>query len=175
VVLDVAVASNRLDVSPLYGSSEAVARALRSFVNGKLKAQIGGPDGREYLPFNTMNVPNQKGYKPGTDQNEDLFAGGDPRTNQDWVLLAVHTLLLREHNRICDILISQYSDWDDERLYQTARLVLSSKIQMIANAYQVFFSPCPHTGLCERLKWLTSVCCPVADVVFYSGNAPALF
>lgn len=43
--------STWLDLSPLYGSSEAVTRELRSFIDGKLKTFIG-PDGYAYLPLN---------------------------------------------------------------------------------------------------------------------------
>jgi hypothetical protein len=45
--------------------------------------------------------------------------------------VSIHTLLLREHNRLCDIVLSQHPDWDDERVYQTMKLVMSSKIALI--------------------------------------------
>lgn len=66
--------------------------------------------------------------------------------NQDWLLLAIETLLLREHNRLCDILIAQYPHWDDETLYQFARVGMSVKYQMIANNYQqaYFTEEMPH-------------------------------
>jgi len=54
-------------------------------------------------------------------------------------MLAVHTLLLREHNRLCDILATQHPEYDDEQLYQTVRLLLSSKYMLIANAYQMAY------------------------------------
>jgi peroxidase len=135
-----------LDASALYGSTEDVARVLRSYKHGKLKAAIG-KDGREYLPFN--NGPETLGMRtrPGVNVTS-LFMGGDPRTNEDWIMLSydfyaiycthstqsvtsVHTLLLREHNRLCGILHSQHPDWDDERLYQTIRLVIGSKVALI--------------------------------------------
>lgn len=39
-------------------------------------------------------------------------------------LMMYATIWLREHNRVCDILKQQHPDWDDERLFQTARLIL---------------------------------------------------
>ena len=132
-------ATTWLDASPLYGSTEDVARKLRSFSGGKLLTQnvssskIGN---MEYLPFNSMDVPTNS---PPDIPTNSLFAGGDPRTNQDWVLLAVHTLLLREHNRLCDLITAQRSNYDDETLYQTARLLIGAKLQLIANAYQMAY------------------------------------
>lgn len=39
-------------------------------------------------------------------------------------LMMYATLWLREHNRVCDILRQEHPDWDDERLFQTTRLIL---------------------------------------------------
>ena len=134
------MASTWLDVSSLYGSTMEVARKLRSFTGGKLLVQERLTRGRKttasYLPFNRMNVTTRT--RPGVDP-ETLFAGGDPRTNEDWVMLGVHTLLLREHNRLCDIVAKQYPEYDDERLYQTVRLVMSAKFALIANSYQMAY------------------------------------
>ncbi|KAF5720968.1 hypothetical protein FMUND_3871 [Fusarium mundagurra] len=134
------MATTWLDISSLYGSTSDVADRLRSKIDGKLLTQEVKPSGtREkasYLPFNTMGVPTNT--RPGV-KHEDLFAGGDPRTNEDWLLLGIHTLLLREHNRLCDILKKQKPTWDDEQLYQTVRLVMSAKHALIANAYQMAY------------------------------------
>lgn len=42
-------------------------------------------------------------------------------------LMMYATIWLREHNRVCDILKQEHPDWDDERLFQTARLILIGK------------------------------------------------
>eukprot|EP01090_Pellita_catalonica_P006785 TRINITY_DN1713_c0_g1_i5.p2 TRINITY_DN1713_c0_g1~~TRINITY_DN1713_c0_g1_i5.p2 ORF type:complete len:215 (+),score=33.72 TRINITY_DN1713_c0_g1_i5:392-1036(+) len=59
---------------------------------------------------------------PGT----SLFAVGDRRGNENMILLALHVLFLREHNRICDTLTG-----DDETKYQTARQLVTAYIQAI--------------------------------------------
>jgi peroxidase len=137
---NVNMASTWLDISSLYGSTEEVGHALRSFQGGKLLTQElktgGASRAASYLPFNTMNVPMRA--MPGQDPRT-LFTGGDPRTNEDWLLLAVHTLILREHNRLCDILAKQHPEYDDEQIYQTVRLLMSAKYALIANAYQMCY------------------------------------
>ena len=134
------MATTWLDISSLYGSTPDVAKALRSHINGKLltqEVQARGTKKRaSYLPFNSMNVPTRT--RPGVD-SKMLFAGGDPRTNEDWMMLGVHTLLLREHNRLCDILLRQKPDWDDEQIYQTVRLIMSAKYALMANSYQMAY------------------------------------
>ena len=134
------MATTWLDISALYGSTPEVLRSLRSHSGGKLRSQEilarGTNSKASYLPFNIMNVPTNT--RPGIDPRT-LFGGGDPRTNEDWMLLGVHTLLLREHNRLCDILAKQHPDYDDERLYQTIRLALSAKYALIANSYQMAY------------------------------------
>lgn len=134
------MATTWLDLSSLYGSTPRVGRALRSFTRGKLLTQERVTRGRKvaasYLPFNTMDVPTRT--RPGVNISS-LFAGGDPRTNEDWLMLGVHTLLLREHNRLCDILAKKHPEYDDEQLYQTVRVVMSAKYAMIANSYQMAY------------------------------------
>lgn len=133
-------ATTWLDLSALYGSTAEVAKKLRSFKQGKLLTQELKTRGNKklgsYLPFNSMNVPTRT--RPGVNA-KSLFAGGDPRTNEDWVMLSVHTLLLREHNRLCDILAKKHPEYDDEDLYQTVRLLMSAKFALIGNAYQMAY------------------------------------
>ena len=44
-------------------------------------------------------------------------------------LFLFNTIFLREHNRVCDILKKEHPQWDDERLYQTAKLVVLGTVQ----------------------------------------------
>ena len=45
----------------------------------------------------------------------------DVRANENFSLLSVQTLFVREHNRYADCLIAQHPDWDDETIFQAAR------------------------------------------------------
>ncbi|EEH35462.2 hypothetical protein PAAG_06509 [Paracoccidioides lutzii Pb01] len=145
---NVNMATTWLDISSLYGSTSDVARAVRSYKDGKLLTQevkAGNMSlATSYLPFNSWNVSMRT--TPGLDPTT-LFTGGDPRTNEDWLVLAVHTLLLREHNRLCDLLAKQHpeyvdmknSEHTDEKLYQTVRLLMSAKYALVANSYQMAY------------------------------------
>lgn len=155
------MASTWIDASALYGSTLDVANKLRTFSSGKLLTQELQTRGRKikasYLPFNTMDVPTRT--RPGVDPSK-LFAGGDPRTNEDWMALGFHTILLREHNRLCDILAKQHPEYDDERLYQTIRLVMSAKFALIANSYQMAYwtdkMPWPRDDGRITLHWCSA-------------------
>lgn len=41
------------------------------------------------------------------------------------------TIWLREHNRVCDILKEEHPTWDDEQLFQTARLIIIGEAQVM--------------------------------------------
>lgn len=113
------MASTWLDISSLYGSSREVAHKLRSFNGGKLLTQEfftrGQKKAASYLSFSLMGVPTNT--RRGMDV-KDLFAGGDARTNENWTMPAVHTLILREHNRLCDVLAKEHPEYDDQRVYR---------------------------------------------------------
>jgi hypothetical protein len=60
--------------------------------------------------------------------------------NESWWLglSALHTLFAREHNVLCDELRTHYPTMSDERVYQTARLIVSA---MIAKIHTVEWTP----------------------------------
>jgi prostaglandin-endoperoxide synthase 2 len=54
----------------------------------------------------------------------------------------LHTLFVREHNAICDRLREAYPAWDDERLFQTARNILTViLIKLVVEEYINHISP----------------------------------
>lgn len=112
-----------LDASNIYGSDGARAMALRTGVGGMLRCSPG-----DMLPYNTMGVPNGDGGSPDP---EAFYAAGDVRANEQVGLTAVHTLFMREHNRLAAELATSHPDWSDEQLYQQARKYVGAEIQAI--------------------------------------------
>lgn len=121
-----------IDGSNVYGSDEDRANWLRTFQGGKLKTSTGN-----LLPFNTINgeyssaidpnAPSMAGDNGGTTVT---FVAGDVRAAEQPGLTSLHTLFVREHNRIAENL-SRGGMRNDEEIYQTARKQVGGLIQSI--------------------------------------------
>ena len=72
-----------------------------------------------------------------------------------WVGLSMlHTLFVREHNAICDMLHAAYPDWDDNRLFNVARLInaaVMAKIHSIEWTPAILPNPALDIGL--NVNW----------------------
>lgn len=116
-----------LDGSNVYGNWDSRGEVLRTYRGGKLKTSES--EWGDLLPINTaledMDTP------PFGVDLETLFMAGDDRANETLTLAALHTLFMREHNRLCDELAAEHPDWNDEELYQHARKLVGGMIQSI--------------------------------------------
>ena len=79
-------------------------------------------DGEAYPPL-VSEAPVDMIYPPHVPE-EARFAVGHEIFGLVPGLMLYGTLWLREHNRVCDILHADHPKWDDERIFQTARLIL---------------------------------------------------
>ncbi|MEZ5056955.1 MAG: peroxidase family protein [Saprospiraceae bacterium] len=130
--------STWIDASNVYGSDQERADWLRSGVHGKLKVSHSAHG--DLLPVNTFSGLFDDVIDPSApfmDHNRDrcgelvkVFVAGDVRANEQPTLLALHTLFVREHNRICDERVAEgYTD--DEDNYQYARKIVGGLCQSI--------------------------------------------
>jgi peroxidase len=99
-----------IDASDVYGSDQATADSLRTFVGGQLRTSAGN-----LLPLDA----------------DGNFMGGDVRTNENVELTSMVTLFVREHNRIATQLAHDNPTWTDEQIYQQARAMVGAEIQVI--------------------------------------------
>ena len=121
------------DGSQLYGSSPASQASLRAGRDGKV---LVSPSGR-------------LGVDPVTGKEITGF------TENGWVGLSLlHGMFALEHNAVCDHLKKHNTKWDDERLFQQARLVLSAllaKIHTVEWSCAILPKDVLSTGL--RTNW----------------------
>ena len=95
---------------------------MRALRGGKLKSQI--LNGEEYPPYlkdvdvTAFTLPGGPAPRP------DWFAVGNPFFDLLPGMALWTTIWLREHNRIARIVEREHPTWDDERLYQTAKLIV---------------------------------------------------
>lgn len=152
-----------IDLCQIYGLDEETCNILRKHSGGKLLSQhILNNTTNEYEEFpeylcelvnGNLAVKNkfsQLPYAARINQilgnlagdhwrKEKLYATGLERGNSSIGYAGISTLFLREHNRICDLLVAEYGnvnhpeynqwnpignpDYFDERAFQTARMI----------------------------------------------------
>jgi prostaglandin-endoperoxide synthase 2 len=150
--------NHQIDLCPLYGRTAEQTAALRlksetTGQRGRLKSQsIGGEEYAPYLyeqdgqlkpEFAILDVP------LGIDRIPDpalraLFAFGGDRANASPQVAMINTLFLREHNRLTGEIETRNPQWDDERVFQTARNnLIVMFINIVVEEYINHISPTP--------------------------------
>jgi prostaglandin-endoperoxide synthase 2 len=131
--------NHQIDLCTLYGRTPEQTAVLRLNLNlpgqkGRLKSQILNTE--EYSPF--LYDEQGQNEKPefaaldkplGLDKfpaeiKSKIFAVGGDRVNSAPQVVMMNTLFLREHNRLAGELEEGNPDWDDERVFETARNIV---------------------------------------------------
>ncbi len=167
--------NHEIDQSPLYGRTIFQTRALRlgseeRGKRGRLKSQMIG--GEEYSPF--LYLPDGQTLNPdfvGSDGRPildaplgetkpwavktTLFAAGGDRVNASPQVAMMNTLFLREHNRLAKMLENGHLDWDDERVFETARnIIIVMFIKLVVEEYINHISQEPlHLRALPDVAW----------------------
>lgn len=110
------------DGSQLYGRNLDQQKRLRTMQDGKMKL-----DERGWLPIDSDEKFQGHPF--------ELTGFGD----NWWVGLSMlHLLFVKEHNAICDMLKSNYPTWNDDRLFNVARLINAA---LMAKIHTVEWTP----------------------------------
>jgi hypothetical protein len=110
-----------IDASNVYGSDQERATELRKMNgSGKLKTSKKG-----LLPFNTAGLSNAGG------NSDKLFLAGDVRANEQIGLTTMHTLFVREHNRLAKQIKQKNYRLSGDEIYQRARRMVAAQMQVI--------------------------------------------
>ncbi|HEY4000896.1 MAG TPA: peroxidase family protein [Candidatus Xenobia bacterium] len=96
------------DGSQIYGSDVDTQNRLRSHQDGKLRLQ---DDGRLPLDHGVEDTGFRRNWWLGLDLLHNTFA--------------------KEHNSVCDMLKEHHPDWNDEKLFQTSRLIVAAEMAKI--------------------------------------------
>ena len=123
-----------------------MTRQLRAQEGGLLQSQT--IDGEEYPPYlyegdrrSSTRSASYATRKITADQRRQLFAVGSDTGNLQVGFVMMDVLFLREHNRIARSLARAYG-WDDERLFQTTRNILTViLIKIVVEEYINHISP----------------------------------
>ena len=107
---------------------------MRSFYNGKLKVTEHSTG--DLLPTAGAD-PNAPHMSMDGVLAASTFVACDPRANENAALLSMHTLWVREHNQIAEIIATTHTDLPldpfdrDEAIYQRARKIVGAQMQKI--------------------------------------------
>jgi prostaglandin-endoperoxide synthase 2 len=144
---------HEIALTQLYGVKPEQTCAIRQRWGGRLKSQF--IKGEEYAPYlydeDGLTVKAELAALPAPFRLElswpikyrrTVFAFAGDRANSTAMTAMMNTLFLREHNRICGVLQQKNPNWDDERLFQTARnILIVILIKIVVEEYINHISP----------------------------------
>jgi prostaglandin-endoperoxide synthase 2 len=135
--------TQEIDLCQIYGLGPDQTRMLRSMSGGRLKSQLIGSEEFPVFLFQERKPGEPLSFKPEfhglyderfvidtilggvpDDRLDTVFAVGLEHGNSTIGNTILNTLFLREHNRVAGVLAEAHPDWDDDRLFETARMVM---------------------------------------------------
>lgn len=124
-----------VDASFIYGSTKQQAQKLRAFVGGKLRA-INFFAKHQLKPLLPPKLEEPDKDCVARPKHLFCFEAGDVRVNEQTHLTVLHTIYLREHNRIAKQLAKLNMEWDDDKIYHETRHIVAACVQhVMANEF----------------------------------------
>ena len=164
--------NHHIDLCTVYGLNKRSTDMLRSHVGGSLKSQmingeeyplffydavIDGPGRGDVVKpeFDGLYVPTSLENAFPADRKAKCFAMGEETGNVQIGYVGFNVLCLREHNRLCGEMAKRYPDWDDERLFQTARnTVLIIVMRIVVEEYINHITPYHFNFIVDPLAFV---------------------
>ena len=116
-----------VDASQIYGAFACQANHLRSKTKGQM-ITLPQPLAPKFLkPLLPRHATNHECLST----SGLCFNAGEDRANEQPGLVSIHTLWVREHNRIAEHLAILNDHWTDEKIYQEARKIVIALNQHI--------------------------------------------
>uniref|UniRef100_A0A915PIU6 Ig-like domain-containing protein n=1 Tax=Setaria digitata TaxID=48799 RepID=A0A915PIU6_9BILA len=121
-----------IDGSGIYGSTEEDAYDLRDLNpdQGLLRYDIVSSTNKPYLPFE-RDSPVDCRRNWTLDHPVRCFLAGDFRANEQLGLMSMHTIFMREHNRLAAQIANLNPNLDGETIFQEARKIVGAELQHI--------------------------------------------
>ena len=119
-----------IDASMVYGSNQCMSSQLRMRGGPLLKNNphpSQASSGQRFKPL----LPFSYSTHDCRSADRHCFYTGDLRVNEQPGLTALHTVLMREHNRLAAELGTINQHWDGEKIYEEARRILAALVQHI--------------------------------------------
>ncbi len=184
--------NHQIDLGQLYGMTRSATEALRlgseqRGQRGRLKSEVIG--GEEWAPrlydaagqrkpeFAALPNPARLPSVWPAEKLAGLFAFGGERANTTPFTAMLNTLFLREHNRLCALLENAYPNWNDERVFETARNVnIVQLIKIVIEEYVNHISPywfnlLANPTACYKATWNRQNWIPVEFNLLYRWHS----
>ncbi len=184
--------SHQIDLGQVYGMTPAATQALRRCSEqpgqrGRLKSEAIGSEewaprlfdeaGQRKPEFAALPKPARLLPEWPAEKLAGLFAFGGERANTTPFTAMLNTLFLREHNRLCALLEQAYPDWDDTRVFETARNVnIAQLIKIVVEEYVNHISPfwfnmLANPAACYKATWNRQNWVPVEFNLLYRWHS----
>jgi prostaglandin-endoperoxide synthase 2 len=172
--------NHEIDLCQIYGLDAATARTLRSGRGGRLRMdpRLPFPEhlyNNRRIKAHFLGLPyvahDQAAFEAAMNglfspaiaqpaRRKALYATGLERGNSTILYTAISTVFIREHNRICAALARKHTNWDDDRLFETARNVnIVLLLRVIVEEYINHLAGTPdhkfslQRDFAERQRW----------------------
>lgn len=123
--------TSAIDLDAVYGPSEVRNSELLELDSA------GSPTGKLKTSGDNLLPRNVNGFFNAPDSTSRFFLAGDHRSNEHPVLTVMHTIFLREHNRLVDEVVARLPSLNRTEVYEFARKINIAQFQKIV--YEQFY------------------------------------